>query len=134
MMASMWKVLKKRDVPNYWTLAEYVSLVVDVVPDMLMHKHRLQLLLGLRARVDEPGPDIVVNFVELIHSLLKDPEARQEFFTCLKGKMIHRYGDSTIRQWYEYLVATVPDLKDFNLHSRTQVGPFMALDYPTTSW
>ncbi|XP_056878725.1 NXPE family member 3-like [Takifugu flavidus] len=43
--------------------------------------------------------------------------------------MIHRYGDSTIRQWYEYLVATVPDLKDFNLHSRTQVGPFMALDY-----
>uniref|UniRef100_A0A674NF22 C2H2-type domain-containing protein n=1 Tax=Takifugu rubripes TaxID=31033 RepID=A0A674NF22_TAKRU len=101
----MWKVLKKRDVPNYWTLAEYVSLVVDVVPDMLMHKHRLQLLLGLRARyilelcrndlmdlltsnlimikpkVDEPGPDIVVNFVELIHSLLKDPEARQEFFT-----------------------------------------------------
>lgn len=51
MMASMWKVLKKRDVLNYWTLAEYVSLVVDVVPDMLMHKHRLQLLLGLRARV-----------------------------------------------------------------------------------
>ncbi|XP_011611474.2 NXPE family member 3-like isoform X1 [Takifugu rubripes] len=48
---------------------------------------------------------------------------------CLKGKMIHLYGDSTIRQWYEYLVATVPDLKDFNLHSRTQVGPFMALDY-----
>lgn len=47
----MWKVLKKRDAPNYWTLAEYVSLVVDVVPDMLMRKHRLQLLLGLRARV-----------------------------------------------------------------------------------
>lgn len=51
MMASMWNVLKKRDVLNYWTLAEYVSLVVDVVPDMLMHQHRLQLLLGLRARV-----------------------------------------------------------------------------------
>lgn len=74
---------------------------------------------------------------------------------CLKGKMIHLYGDSTIRQWYEYLVATVPgsyskhvsvqyfslkkkasssskifsDLKDFNLNSRKQVGPFMALDY-----
>lgn len=47
----MWKVLKKRDVLNYWTLAEYVSLVVDVVPDMLTDKHRLQLLLGLRARV-----------------------------------------------------------------------------------
>lgn len=35
----------------------------------------------IKPKVDEPGPDIVVNFVELIHSLLKDPEARQEFFT-----------------------------------------------------
>lgn len=51
MMASMWQVLKKRDVLNYWTLAEYVSLVVDIVPDLLTHKPRLQLLLGLRARV-----------------------------------------------------------------------------------
>lgn len=35
----------------------------------------------IKPKGDEPGPDIVVNFVELIHSLLKDPEARQEFFT-----------------------------------------------------
>lgn len=35
----------------------------------------------IKPKVDEPGPDVVVNFVELIHSLLKDPEARQEFFT-----------------------------------------------------
>lgn len=51
MLASMWQVLKKQDVLTYWTVAEYVSLVVDAVPDLLMHKHRLQLLLGLRARV-----------------------------------------------------------------------------------
>lgn len=51
MMASMWQVLKMQDVLTYWTVAEYVSLVVDAVPDLLMHKHRLQLLLGLRARV-----------------------------------------------------------------------------------
>lgn len=47
----MWQVLKKRDVLTYWTVAEYASLVMDTVPDLLMHKHRLQLLLGLRARV-----------------------------------------------------------------------------------
>lgn len=60
MMASMWQVLRKQDVLTYWTVAEYVSLVVDTVPDLLMHKHRLQLLLGLRARV---GPHIRVIIV-----------------------------------------------------------------------
>ncbi|XP_059182196.1 NXPE family member 3-like isoform X2 [Centropristis striata] len=48
---------------------------------------------------------------------------------CLKGKVVHMYGDSTIRQLFEYLNATLPDLKKFNLHSPKQVGPFMALDY-----
>ncbi|XP_028427136.1 NXPE family member 3 [Perca flavescens] len=48
---------------------------------------------------------------------------------CLKGKEVHMYGDSTIRQWFEYLNAALPDLKEFNLHSLKQVGPFMALDY-----
>ncbi|XP_003452411.1 NXPE family member 3 isoform X2 [Oreochromis niloticus] len=48
---------------------------------------------------------------------------------CLKGKVVHMYGDSTIRQWFEYFNATLPDLKEFNLHSAKQSGPFMALDY-----
>ncbi|XP_034719157.1 NXPE family member 3-like isoform X2 [Etheostoma cragini] len=48
---------------------------------------------------------------------------------CLKGKGVHMYGDSTIRQWFEYLNEALPDLKQFNLPSLKQVGPFMALDY-----
>ncbi|XP_042259444.1 NXPE family member 3-like [Thunnus maccoyii] len=48
---------------------------------------------------------------------------------CLKGKVVHMHGDSTIRQWFEYLNAALPDLKEFNLHNLKQVGPFMALDY-----
>lgn len=51
MAASMWHILKKRDVMNYWKVAEFVSLVMDVVPELLMYKHRMQLNLGLRARV-----------------------------------------------------------------------------------
>lgn len=27
---------------------------------------------------------------------------------CLRGKMVYMYGDSTVRQWYEYLIAHVP--------------------------
>ncbi|XP_042259279.1 NXPE family member 3-like [Thunnus maccoyii] len=48
---------------------------------------------------------------------------------CLKGKAVHLYGDSTIRQWFEYLTAALPDLKEFNLHNLRHVGPFMALDH-----
>lgn len=27
---------------------------------------------------------------------------------CLKNKVINMYGDSTVRQWFEYLIAFVP--------------------------
>ena len=27
---------------------------------------------------------------------------------CLQGKMVYLFGDSTIRQWFEYLTAFVP--------------------------
>lgn len=51
MTASMWQVLRKQDVMNYWKVAEFIALVMDMVPELLMHKHRTQLNLGLRARV-----------------------------------------------------------------------------------
>lgn len=47
---------------------------------------------------------------------------------CLKGKVLYMYGDSTVRQWYEYLNAFVPELKEFNLHSPKNVGPYLAVD------
>ncbi|XP_070785144.1 zinc finger protein 11-like [Enoplosus armatus] len=115
MAASMWHVLKTQDVMNYWKVAEFVSLVMDMVPELLMYKHSMQLNLGLRARyilelcrseqlvepdfillhldkikpqhpmlVDlstkESEEEVVVNFLELIQTLLKDPEERQDFF------------------------------------------------------
>ncbi|XP_053718281.1 NXPE family member 3-like [Synchiropus splendidus] len=52
-----------------------------------------------------------------------------EISSCLQGKELHLYGDSTIRQWYEYLNESLPDLKEFDLHSLKQIGPFMAFDY-----
>ncbi|XP_061547805.1 LOW QUALITY PROTEIN: NXPE family member 3-like [Phycodurus eques] len=47
---------------------------------------------------------------------------------CLTKKLVYMYGDSTMRQWFEYLVAVVPELKEFNLHSPKKVGPLMAVD------
>lgn len=51
MTASMWQVLKTQDIMNYWKVAEFVSVVTDMVPELLMYRHRAQLNLGLRARV-----------------------------------------------------------------------------------
>ncbi|XP_078138043.1 NXPE family member 3-like [Centroberyx gerrardi] len=47
---------------------------------------------------------------------------------CLRDKVVHLYGDSTIRQWFEYLNSVLPDLKEFDLHSSKQSGPLMAVD------
>ncbi|XP_030575784.1 zinc finger protein 184-like isoform X2 [Archocentrus centrarchus] len=114
MTASMWQVLRQHDVMNYWKVAEFVSLVMDIVPELLIYKHRTQLNLGLRARyiielcrseqlvkpelilpyLDKfksphatpldveasEAEDVAVNVLELIQTLLKDPEERQNFF------------------------------------------------------
>uniref|UniRef100_A0A668AU78 NXPE C-terminal domain-containing protein n=1 Tax=Myripristis murdjan TaxID=586833 RepID=A0A668AU78_9TELE len=47
---------------------------------------------------------------------------------CLTDKVVHMYGDSTIRQWFDYLNSVLPDLKEFNLHSVKKTGPFMSVD------
>ncbi|XP_029902318.1 NXPE family member 3-like [Myripristis murdjan] len=47
---------------------------------------------------------------------------------CLTGKVVNLYGDSTMRQWFEYLNSVLPDLKEFNLRSDRRTGPFMAVD------
>ncbi|KAI5621335.1 NXPE family member 3 precursor, partial [Silurus asotus] len=47
---------------------------------------------------------------------------------CLKGKTVYMFGDSTIRQWFEYLTAFVPNLKQLNMYSSKQLGPFIAVD------
>ncbi|XP_057192469.1 NXPE family member 3 isoform X2 [Triplophysa rosa] len=47
---------------------------------------------------------------------------------CLRGKNVYMFGDSTVRQWYEYLVARVSEFKELNFHSPKNVGPYMAVD------
>ncbi|XP_063768059.1 LOW QUALITY PROTEIN: NXPE family member 3-like [Eleginops maclovinus] len=46
---------------------------------------------------------------------------------CLKSKKVLLFGDSTIRQWFEFLTSKIPGL--FNLHVDVKVGPGMAVDH-----
>ncbi|XP_043106406.1 NXPE family member 3-like [Puntigrus tetrazona] len=47
---------------------------------------------------------------------------------CLKNKIVYIIGDSTTRQWFEYLEKTVPGMKRMNLHTHPQGGPLMAVE------
>lgn len=49
--AAMWQTLQQRVVADYGMLEEFVSMVTDIVPELLNTRQRAQLTLGLRARV-----------------------------------------------------------------------------------
>ncbi|XP_034530052.1 zinc finger protein 239-like [Notolabrus celidotus] len=49
--ACMWQVALDRNVDRYDQLAEFISLVTEIVPGLLSYRQRTQLILGLRARV-----------------------------------------------------------------------------------
>ncbi|XP_007893964.2 NXPE family member 3 [Callorhinchus milii] len=47
---------------------------------------------------------------------------------CLQGKVVHLLGDSTIRQWFEYLDEFLPDLTKFDFGETKKNGPYTAVD------
>ncbi|XP_056426133.1 NXPE family member 3-like isoform X2 [Hyla sarda] len=48
--------------------------------------------------------------------------------SCLKGKNIYMFGDSTLRQWFEYLESFISSLKRIDLHVNDLSGPLIAVD------
>ena len=51
MSACMWRVAQQRNVQQYGKLAEFVTLVTEMVPELLTPRQMAELVLGLRARV-----------------------------------------------------------------------------------
>lgn len=49
--AVLWQSMQQRDVMQYGTLADFVSLVAEAVPELFSPAHAAQLVLGLRAKV-----------------------------------------------------------------------------------
>ncbi|XP_032890438.1 NXPE family member 3-like [Amblyraja radiata] len=47
---------------------------------------------------------------------------------CLRRKKIHMFGDSTMRQWFEYLIEFVPGIRMFDLGNPIIDGPHCAFD------
>lgn len=49
--AAIWQTVQQKVVADYGMLEEFVSMITDIVPELLTTHQRAQLLLGLRARV-----------------------------------------------------------------------------------
>ncbi|KAL7861079.1 hypothetical protein AOLI_G00174280 [Acnodon oligacanthus] len=81
-------------------------------------------------RLDTPSPAgfyLHDNWMSLMCRTQSFPTAIQTV-ACLKDKQVLMMGDSTLRQWYEYLLKTVPTLKQLNLFTSAKSGPFEAVD------
>uniref|UniRef100_A0A8C7QT18 C2H2-type domain-containing protein n=1 Tax=Oncorhynchus mykiss TaxID=8022 RepID=A0A8C7QT18_ONCMY len=105
--AAIWQTIQQSHVMDYGMLEEFVTMVTDVVPELLNDSQRAQLILGLRARLvlelcrSKPYhlgcPDLrqhlysvfkadaevglsESSFLGLVQTLLKDPDEREHFF------------------------------------------------------
>ncbi|XP_057185789.1 NXPE family member 3-like isoform X2 [Triplophysa rosa] len=52
----------------------------------------------------------------------------QQRTSCLSNKILHFLGDSTTRQYFEFLERNVPGLKRMNLYTHHKNGPLMAVE------
>ncbi|XP_036829221.1 uncharacterized protein LOC110524888 isoform X2 [Oncorhynchus mykiss] len=49
--AALWQVVQRRDVMDYGLVEEFVVTVLDVVPDLMSYREKVQLIMGLRAQL-----------------------------------------------------------------------------------
>uniref|UniRef100_A0A4W5QIK4 TERF1-interacting nuclear factor 2 N-terminal domain-containing protein n=1 Tax=Hucho hucho TaxID=62062 RepID=A0A4W5QIK4_9TELE len=49
--AAIWQTVQQRHVMDYGMLEEFVTMVTEMVPELLNLRQRAQLILGLRARL-----------------------------------------------------------------------------------
>uniref|UniRef100_A0A096MBB2 Zinc finger protein 624-like n=1 Tax=Poecilia formosa TaxID=48698 RepID=A0A096MBB2_POEFO len=86
--AAIWQTVQQKVVADYGILEEFVSMVTDTIPELLTSRQRVQLTLGLRARLildlcqREAAPDCELvephlNRMEMLISQLKCPVTNQ---------------------------------------------------------
>uniref|UniRef100_A0A8K9UB51 C2H2-type domain-containing protein n=1 Tax=Oncorhynchus mykiss TaxID=8022 RepID=A0A8K9UB51_ONCMY len=103
--AALWQVVQQRDVMDYGLVEEFVTTVLEIVPDMMSYRERVQLIMGLRAQVRDANPETIqphlnrmktciithrgkevkveasqLTFRKLIQTLLEDPIEKEHFF------------------------------------------------------
>uniref|UniRef100_A0A3P8Z128 Uncharacterized protein n=1 Tax=Esox lucius TaxID=8010 RepID=A0A3P8Z128_ESOLU len=49
--AALWQVVQQGDIMDYGLVEEFVTTVLEVVPDMMSYREKVQLVMGLRAKL-----------------------------------------------------------------------------------
>ncbi|XP_030077074.1 NXPE family member 1 isoform X2 [Microcaecilia unicolor] len=75
-----------------------------------------------------PGGYFLQNTWNPLFCKMTPYKTMDEINTCLKGKLLYLIGDSTMRQWMDYLMDTVKTLKYFNLYGGGGPVTRLALD------
>ncbi|XP_034563904.1 zinc finger protein 287-like [Notolabrus celidotus] len=84
--AAIWQTVQQKNVADYGMLQEFVSMVADIVPELLTNRQRAQLVLGLRARLIlelcrfEADSELIQPHLDSLQNLIQewDKEARTE--------------------------------------------------------
>ncbi|XP_075206316.1 NXPE family member 2-like [Anomaloglossus baeobatrachus] len=63
-----------------------------------------------------PSGFVLQNIWKPVFCSISSFTTQEQRYNCLSDKMIYFMGDSTVRQWFTYLVQTFTGLKTFNLH------------------
>ncbi|XP_023864027.1 zinc finger protein 721-like isoform X1 [Salvelinus sp. IW2-2015] len=80
--AALWQVVQRGDIMDYGLVEEFVTTVLEVVPDLMSYRERVQLIMGLRAQ-------LVLELCRTDH--LADPETIQPHLNRLRSCVItHR--------------------------------------------
>ncbi|XP_051547598.1 uncharacterized protein LOC127437016 isoform X10 [Myxocyprinus asiaticus] len=79
--ALMWQVVQDQNVEQFGKLEEFVSVMTNLMPELLSKRQRATLIVGLRAKVSDSDMESLQDSVlQLVLSLLEDSFKRQHFF------------------------------------------------------
>ncbi|XP_052319182.1 zinc finger protein 91-like isoform X2 [Oncorhynchus keta] len=81
--AALWQVVQQRDIMDYGLVEEFVTTVLEIVPDMMSYRERVQLIMGLRAQ-------LVLELCRSDH--LANPETIQPHLNRMKTCIITHRG------------------------------------------
>ncbi|XP_029587520.1 uncharacterized protein LOC115173512 isoform X3 [Salmo trutta] len=80
--AALWQVVQRRDTMDYGLVEEFVTTVLEITPDLMSYREKVQLIMGLRAQ-------LVLELCRSDHSA--DPETIQPHLSRMRTCIItHR--------------------------------------------
>ncbi|XP_015196067.1 NXPE family member 3-like [Lepisosteus oculatus] len=123
-LSSLEQALLSKKVTDIWIRGDDVK--ITVLPPEAENRTEQRCVPGL----DTPVPAgfyFQDRWTSLVCATWSFPNPEQ-ISSCLRNKQLYMMGDSTLRQWFEYLEKTVPTLKQLDLHTSSQSGPLMAVD------